>query len=382
MFFPCNSISSDKVEDYPQRLRVVVFFSPGCEGCYEVKDVALPHIADTFKEHLVIEYRDINDIEAYKELLEYEKYYSSTENEPLKVFVGSKSLAGTEEILSKLEDTVAEELAKGSRTFNVTPETASPEGPASSGGGLPENIKERFRTFSPLAVAGAGLLDGINPCVFTVIVFFISLLAYLGKSRRQMLIVGFGFSISVFATYLLLGLGVTEAVNIFSVSHGISRGITIVTALFALSVAGLSFLDYIRYRRSGDVKDMKLGLPQSIKNRIHKIMRHELKASNLLIGSIVIGFLVSLLESVCTGQLYVPTIVFVLRDPKLRPTAFGYLLLYNLMFIIPLVMVFAVAYLGVGSDKLGRFLRKNLGAFKLITTALFIALGAFLLSTL
>jgi cytochrome c biogenesis protein CcdA len=355
----------------------VLFYAPGCEGCYDVKDVALPRAAGKFGQRILIEKHDINNMEMYKVLLEYEKFYNSKENETLKVFAGSRYLAGPKEIVSKIEDVVADELAKGAETF--TPISAKePE----EAGDVPEIITEQFRTFNALLVAGNGLVDGVNPCAFTAIIFFISLLAYLGKSRREMLTVGLGFSASVFLTYLLLGFGAMQAIKIFSVSHGVSRAITIVTAALALLLALLSFLDYVNYRRSGDPKDMKLGLPQSIKVRIRKVMRTRLTTRNLLVGSVVIGFLVSLLESVCTGQMYLPTIVFVLKEPALRLRALAYLVLYNVMFIVPLVVIFVVAYLGVGSERLGRFLRRNLGAFKLAMSVLFAALGVLLLTTL
>ena len=80
---------------------------------------------------------------------------------------------------------------------------------------------------------------------------------------------------------------------------------------------------------------MTLALPKSVKARIHRVIRAGLRTRNLLIGSITVGFLVSVLESLCTGQVYLPTILFVTRLPDLRTRAIGFLLLYNVMFILP-----------------------------------------------
>ncbi len=111
-------------------------------------------------------------------------------------------------------------------------------------------------------------------------------------------------------------------------------------------------------------------------------IRSGLKTHGLVVGSIVIGFLVALLESLCTGQVYLPTIVFVARSPTMRGDAIAYLLFYNLMFILPLIGVFIVAYCGVSSDRLGRLLRGNLAIVKLAMALLFAALGVLVLTTI
>ncbi len=100
----------------------------------------------------------------------------------------------------------------------------------------------------------------------------------------------------------------------------------------------------------------------------------------LCISALIAGFIVSLLESVCTGQVYLPTIVFVMGLPDLRSKAFLYLVFYNLMFIVPLVLVFLAALKGAASEKFASFAGRHLGAVKLITAGLFLGLGIFLLT--
>jgi len=115
--------------------------------------------------------------------------------------------------------------------------------------------------------------------------------------------------------------------------------------------------------------------------RIHRVIRVGLSTRGLAVGSVAVGVLVPLLESVCTGQVYLPTIVFVVRAPGLRADALAYLLLYNLMFIAPLVAILVIAYLGVRSDRLGHFLRRHLAAFKLAMALLFLSLGILVILT-
>jgi hypothetical protein len=141
-------------------------------------------------------------------------------------------------------------------------------------------------------------------------------------------------------------------------------------------------VDFVRYVRGGrDAKKMTLGLPHRLRLRVNRTIRQGLGMRGLLVGSVTVGAMVALLESLCTGQVYLPTIVFVSRVPEMQPTAWAYLVLYNVMFIVPLVGVLAVAYLGVGSQRLATLLRRNLGALKLAMAGLFALLGVLVLMT-
>ena len=116
--------------------------------------------------------------------------------------------------------------------------------------------------------------------------------------------------------------------------------------------------------------------------RINRVIRQGLSTRRLLIGSLSVGFLVSLLESLCTSQVYLPTIVFVVRSPGMRADAIAYLVLYNLAFIAPLVALLAVAFWGTSSEKLGQLLRRHLGLVRLGMACLFAALGVLVFATL
>ena len=153
-------------------------------------------------------------------------------------------------------------------------------------------------------------------------------------------------------------------------------------AVLAFALAGWSLIDAIRYVRTGDTKQMTLGLPRKVKERIHKVIRTGLTARGLVIGSLSVGFLVSILESLCTGQVYLPTIVFMTRAPGMQTAAVGYLLLYNIMFIVPLLAILAMTYFGVRSETLGNMLRKRLALAKFGMAGSFAGLGALVLITL
>jgi len=242
-------------------------------------------------------------------------------------------------------------------------------------------VRDKFRTIGPLAVVGAGLIDGVNPCAFATIVFFVSLLARFGRTRREILLVGVFFTLAVFGTYLLVGLGILSAVKAFSVSVGIAKGITYAIAALAIALGGYSFYDYVVWRRSGSGSEMKLKLPRAIHRKIHSVMKANFSSRSLVLAALLTGVAVSVLESVCTGQVYLPTIIFVLRDASLRAHALAYLILYNVMFILPLVVIFTLAYFGLQSSALVRFAQRHTGTTKLLLTVVFIGLGVLLLAT-
>jgi hypothetical protein len=359
-------------------LDVVFFFSPTCHECQKVKQV-LPAILQRWGSRLAVQMRNIEDMQLFSQLLEYEKFYKVQVAAPPAIFVGGQALVGESQIIARLDAAIAEETARGSATFMPGAPT---QAPAAGADNMPTEILTRFEGFSVGAVAVAGLIDGINPCAFTTIVFFLSMLAYLKKTRSQMLAVGIGFTAGMFAAYFLLGLGMLVAVKSLAVSHGLSTALTWGVAAFAFGLAIWSLVDAVLYLRTGDTGKMTLGLPASVKQRIHKVIRTGLTTRGLVIGSVTVGFLVSILESLCTGQVYLPTIVFMTRAPGLRSMAVAYLLLYNVMFIVPLLAILAMAYVGLRSETLGQFLRGRLAVLKFGMAALFAVLGLLTIATL
>jgi hypothetical protein len=134
--------------------------------------------------------------------------------------------------------------------------------------------------------------------------------------------------------------------------------------------------------KRGKAEEMKLQLPQSLKKLIHKTVRRVDFSKYHLPGAVFLGGTVSLFEFTCTGQVYLPTIIFVMSISPLRGDALSYLLLYNLAFIVPLVLVFGLFYLGVTQRMFAFFLKKRVALIKLITSAFFFLLGGTMLSTI
>jgi len=240
-----------------------------------------------------------------------------------------------------------------------------------------QSIVERFQSFTALTVIGAGLIDGLNPCAFAGIIFFISYLAITQRKGREILLVGAAFTAGVFISYLLIGLGILSFVKRLSFIHTFARIIYLATTALCAVLALLSLYDYVQIRR-GRTKDMVLRLPGVLQRRLHRVIREHSKVQGFVWAALVTGFLVSLIEFACTGQVYLPTIIFVTGIPGLRAHAVAYLLLYNLLFITPLVVIFVLAFFGTTWQHFNRFLQSNLATVKLLTAGLFVVLAVWL----
>ena len=241
-----------------------------------------------------------------------------------------------------------------------------------------ERMVERFKRFSLSAVLIAGFIDGINPCAFATIIFLISYLTFLGKKSKEILLYGLIFTLGVFVAYLLAGMGLMAGLRQLSGFPMITKGIYLVIAAFAFVLGIISLYDYILFRR-GQMAKWKLQLPMAFKKRVHRIIREGTRSQRAgFIGAFALGFVIAATEVICTGQVYLPTIGYIMTIPKLRVHAFLNLLLYNVMFIIPLVGVFVAVFFGVTSEKMAAATKGHTGTVKLLTAILFMGLGVFL----
>ncbi len=308
------------------------------------------------------------------------------------LFIGDRVLQGypnpigtqTEEVLSNL-------LATG-QDSSVLPATQSPTSPVTQPLPRPGSVgtaqahENLFNQITLWAIIGAGLADGINPCAFAVIVFFVSFLAAYKYTKKEIIVIGSAYCFSVFLAYILMGFGAFHALyamrSFAYVAVAIQWGTIVLCAVFLV----LSLYDFILYQRTRKADKMLLQLSKSSKEYIHKVMRFFLKDKQgslwrLLLAAFMVGFVVSGVEAVCTGQVYLPTIIVILKEVNRHFWRAGlYLLLYNLMFIAPLVLVFALTLCGKSSATFNTWLKNHVGLCKFILCCVFLGLLILLLT--
>lgn len=244
-----------------------------------------------------------------------------------------------------------------------------------------QGILDRFRHFGLLGVAAAGLLDGINPCSFAVLVFFISYLAFTGRRRWEILAVGVAYTFADFLVYFLIGVGGLSFLMGLKALPLVSRVFYWIAFAAGLALAVYNFRDFLKARR-GDFSGMDLQLSTAAKQRVHRVIRERIGSGGLITGAFVTGLVTSVLEFACTGQVYLPTIAFVAQIAPLRWQAYGYLLVYNLMFEVPMVATFVIAFWGVSSRAIGDWAKRSVPAVKFATALLFLGMSAVLLFVL
>ena len=244
-------------------------------------------------------------------------------------------------------------------------------------------IIERFKSLGVFTVAFAGLIDGLNPCAFATLIFFVSYLTISGRKGKEVLAVGAAFTAGVFLAYLAVGLGFHHVLGLFGeLLTTLGRWLYGLMAGFCVVLAVVSLLDFRKARR-GDIGDMALNLPHGLRMRINAVIRRGRHSRAFVAGAFVTGILVSFLELACTGQVYLPTIIFVMSVPAMRAYAMPFLVLYNLLFIAPLVVVFIMVWYGTtGTKQLTNFLQRHAANVKLGMALLFAGLAAWLIYSL
>jgi hypothetical protein len=212
-----------------------------------------------------------------------------------------------------------------------------------------------------------------------------------GYRRREVLLIGLTFIAAVFLTYLFIGLGIFNFLYSLKTTVILSKILTIFIGAFSIILGFFALYDFIKFKISNDPQTQVLQLPNAIKKRIQAVVgffhRKDRSVNSkaqphifkLVISALISGFLVTLLETVCTGQLYLPTITYILKTTQFKFDAWLYLLLYNIMFVLPLIFIFIFALLGVRSDQFAAFLKKHLAMIKLIMALLFLILGVVLI---
>jgi cytochrome c biogenesis protein CcdA len=356
---------------YAVPVQIDFFYEPGCLQCEQIEAEILPEIGKRFGDSCVIQPHDIGIETNFLTLLQLEDAIGHEGPDRAYLIVEKQVAFGPRPDLQELCSVISNFVGREPRPRNDSAITDR--------GYKGAAVEGRYSDFTLPAVLIAGLLDGMNPCAISTLVFFMSLLAVSRVRNRQLLAVGISFCLASFVTYLAIGFGLLRFLHLFSgftvLRSAVERGMV---ALLVL-LAWLSFRDAARFRKSRDGHDVTLQLSTGMKKRIHNVMRRGLKTGHLIFGGLMIGVLVTALESVCTGQVYVPTLVLILRNSALAESrAWMYLITYNLLFVLPLILTFIAVYFGLRTETLQAWSRRNVAVSKTLLGLFFLLMAALL----
>jgi hypothetical protein len=360
------------------------FYEPGCSECEKIQTRILPAVEAEFSGHYALIRHDIGVESNFVFLLSIEKDLGVTNNslncmylDRRYPFYGFSAMdAG---LLGKMRELNVLRTNSVAKVAVAMPSAAAE----------PLMLERVSGLTTPVVMLG-GLMDGVNPCAISTLVFFMSLLAATRVSRRGLLVMGISFCLASFVTYVALGFGLLRAIHMLDgftmarrcLEYGMVGGLGV--------MAVLSFRDAWRFRRSHNPKDVTMQLSAGMKARIHGIMRRGVRMSSLALGGLLIGSAVTAIESVCTGQVYVPILVFIIKNAStsvgesgnlsgLTFPAWKWLLIYNAMFIVPLVVVFALTYIGFKTESLLAWSRKNVVTSKCLLGGFFVLMAAMIM---
>ena len=182
-----------------------------------------------------------------------------------------------------------------------------------------------------------GLIDGINPCAFTVLILFVTAMlttlqastaSDISAARARIVGMGSIYIAAVFLTYLGLGVGLLATSALFSRFHAPAR----VGALLAIGMGLWMLKDFFL----PDVGP-RLSAPKIVAQWTVEAGR-KATIPALIVG----GFLIGLCTVPCSGAVYL-AVLSLLSMQSSALVGFAYLVLYNLMFILPLVALLIAA---------------------------------------
>lgn len=223
-----------------------------------------------------------------------------------------------------------------------------------------------------VTVVLAGLVDGLNPCAMAVLLVFVSatLLAVgatmeggLGERRRALFRGGAAYVAGMFITYLLIGLGLMGFASALRQDH-------IGTKLFAFVAVGWSLLAL------QEALLPELGERLRMPPMLHSSAQRWVARASLP-GLFVAGSLIGLCTVPCSGNVYLAVLALLSSRSDLAE-ALGYLVVYNLAFVLPLIALLGAAATPIAMRALARWQLHNRASLKLalgLTTA-FVSLAA------
>jgi cytochrome c biogenesis protein CcdA len=214
-------------------------------------------------------------------------------------------------------------------------------------------------TLSVVLVSAA--IDSINPCAIGVLILMVSVVLQGKGSVAKLLFLGGLYIFSIFLTYLLAGLGLVYFLN--KVPLYVSEYLALGVGTFVILAGLLEIKDYFWYG-----KGFSLQIPPYFADKIHTFSK------NVTVpGVIVLGCFIAAVELPCTGAPYLAIIT--LLSLNFNFTAFLLLVLYNVVFVLPLVVILFMVAAGTKIDKIHAFKEGGKTYMRLAIGLSLIALG-------
>ena len=335
------------------------FYGNGCSHCEKVK----PLIAalQTKYPELSIEQLEVNDNKTNLDKFTAMRLRYGLGNYGLlpTIFIGDDALVGEVEVTDHFEEKILAEKQRIASSTNTSSTNTTPlnQTPAEPG------LQPLTPGISLYMVVFAALVDSSNPCGLSVLVFLLISMAAAG-GRKRVLLIGGVYIAAMFLFHLLVGIGIFSA---FSLS-GLSKPFSIIGGLIALILGIITLADVIRNKET-----FLLSIPESHKGLLGKHIR-----AATLPAAFILGILAGILGFSCTGGIYISILGLMGRDLTVM-TGLPLLVLYNLVFVLPLVLVTLLFAFGISPERAERFRTGHKRKVRAIIGVILVALGLIIL---
>jgi cytochrome c biogenesis protein CcdA len=223
-----------------------------------------------------------------------------------------------------------------------------------------ENLLQDVRLPTVIFTA---LIDAINPCAIGVLILLVSTLLGLLKDKKRMLFVGFVYIASIYIVYFLAGIGLLTVIQRLDLVQFV--GLLVGGLVILMGIVDIK--DFFWYG-----KGFTLGIKPSHAEKIKEM------AKNASIpGVIILGMFVAAVELPCTGGPYLAITAMLAR--KFDLTALIYLIIYNFIFVLPLIVILVLAYIGTSIKSLEKWKNENRKFMRLASGLVMIGLGILLI---
>lgn len=231
--------------------------------------------------------------------------------------------------------------------------------------------KETTITFGWLAIFMGGFVDGVNPCSISMMLFFISF-AMINKENGNVFLIGAFFALGTFISYLGLGIGFLKVMYLIDAVRGLSIVFYTALSVMSLYLIALNVNDFIAIKK-GRYSNIKNQLSSKGKKRIHSIIKNNLNSKTIYFAAFFSALIISFFEFFCTGQIYLPMISYMISLDGGTISNYLMLILYNIAFILPIIIVSASLSVGKNVIDISQILVDKLHLIKL-TGAVFFAI--------
>ena len=271
------------------------------------------------------------------------------------MFIGTTAMVGDADIKNRFELTILAEKERIASCISTTPDTVI----------IPDDgcSTPAAELTVPLVVASA-LIDSVNPCAFSVLIFLLISIVAL-ENRRRILMVGGVYIAAVFIFYLLSGFGLFTIVSL----SGFSQALSLIGATVAVVLGLISVLDALRNR-----DEFLIAIPSSKKEQIEHYIR-----TATLPAAFALGIFVGIFELPCTGGIYLAILGLMSRSYTLME-GLPYLLLYNFIFVLPLILILLMVAYGVAPERANEWRVRHRRTLRLIVGLAMITLGVIIFS--